>query len=314
VQVTITGLSATAANGGIVTITVAGSTPITVTIPASGSAQADVPAGTYQVSYAPPAGHVLAPGTSVPTSVTIVAGQLTAITVALVLSGFATPDILVNAGFESGWDGFKNFSSGDPNGATRAQDFAHTGQSSARFAWSPSGGDIGAEMAFSFSPADRLWVRFHFRVSSNVSTIWKFCRNRATGFGTLVGGLFVEDNTKIISWGFDAEMNAQTAGIGLTKAQVLDGNWHSIEYDYWRNGDPSGFPSVAFWFDGDPVSGSSAASPGSWQNGRLVAGQRGATVRVGMLQLMGTLNGGNSTSGQCNIDDFAISSVGRIGP
>src|SRR5688572_6281744 len=59
VQVTITGLSAGVANGGTVVITLPGGVPITVTIPASGSAQADVNAGTYAVVYTPPAGHVL---------------------------------------------------------------------------------------------------------------------------------------------------------------------------------------------------------------------------------------------------------------
>lgn len=227
---------------------------------------------------------------------------------------FAPPDILTNAGFESGWDGFRSFGAGEPTGVIRARDHARTGEVSAKFAWSPSSSDVGAQLAYAFRPQDRIWVRFHFRLTSAVSTSWKLCRNRARGFGSLVGGLFVESGARIVTWGFDSELGARTCGIGLHADDVLDGNWHSIEYDYWRNGDPSGFPSVAFWFDGDPVSGQAAPRPADWHEGRLVAGERSANARIGVIQMMGTLNGGNHTTGQCNIDDVAISSVGRIGP
>lgn len=309
-QVNVTGISATAPNGGTVVATPSGGSPTTLTVPVSGQLSAPLAVGSYSVAYTPPLGHSIGSGTT-PQNVSIAEGATVAI--AFGLNTFVTPDILTNASFETDWNGFKDFGSADPKTVTRANDFAHTGSFSARFIWTPAAGDTGAEMAFAFQGKDRVWVRFWFRLTSQVSTIWKFCRNREPGFGDLVGGLFVEANTKIISWGFDAELSAQTVGIGLTQAQVLDGNWHSIEYDYWRNGDPSGFPTVGFWFDGQPVSGTGAPSPGSWQNGRLVAGQRSSNVRVGMIQMMGTLNGGNNTSGQCNIDDVAISGAGRIG-
>lgn len=227
---------------------------------------------------------------------------------------FQRPDILANAGFETGWDGFTNFSRGDPVGVSRATDFARSGDFSARFQWSPHSADHGAQFAYAFAPRDRLHVRFHFRLTSQVSTIWKLCRHRQRGFGALMGGLFVERGPRILSWGFDTEVRAQTTGLGLTPGDVLDGKWHSIEFDYWRNGDPTGYPSVAFWLDGQSVSGSRAPGPATWHDGRLVAGERSTHVRIGLLQMLGTLNGGNRTAGQCNIDDVAISSVGRIGP
>ena len=110
--------------------------------------------------------------------------------------------------------------------------------------------------------------------------------------------------------------------IGLSEAQVIDGNWHTIEVDYWRNGDPSGQPSVGFWFDGaaigfpDGTTNIQYAGAGNssyWKGGRLYAGTRSSSVQLGYQEWLATLNAGNTTSGQVNIDRVSYSTAGRIG-
>jgi len=218
--------------------------------------------------------------------------------------------ILERATFADGWDGFANFGGGAPIGVTRDVDGA--GRSSAKFGWTPASRDVGAQFCYSFTPQDRVRTRFAFKLTSGVSTIWKFCRHREQGFGLLVGGLFVQTGTRILSWGFDAEAtNQQTIPVGVRASQVLDGKWHTIEYDYWRNGDPSGFPSAAFWFDGLPVAGPLVAgdapkSPVRWIDGRLNAGERRSTTKIGLVQMLGTLNANNTTSGECRVTDVSM--------
>lgn len=221
------------------------------------------------------------------------------------------PDLLDDASFETGWDGFTDFGGGPPVGVTR---FGQLGGRAALFQWSASRVDVGAQFARMFLPQDRICVRFEFQISNGVSTIWKFCRTREPGFNGLLGGLFVRNGARMITWGFDAEVSAQDIEIGIARDQVVDGGWHSIEFDYWRNGDPSGYPSVAIWLDGVRTVGTTRPpAPARWINGRLNAGERRGTARMGLIALMGTLNGGNATSGQCRVDHVSISSRGRIG-
>jgi hypothetical protein len=110
---------------------------------------------------------------------------------------------------------------------------------------------------------------------------------------------------------------------------VIDGNWHSVEVEFWRNGDPSGWPSAAFWFDGQPqylpdgtyvkYSCAQPAPPATcskayWQGGRLYSGARAASGSLGVMEWLATLNAGNTTTGQINLDNISISTLGRIGP
>ena len=99
---------------------------------------------------------------------------------------------------------------------------------------------------------------------------------------------------------------------------MIDGKWHSIQVDYWRNGDPSGQPSVAFWFDGAKLQGAPIEYAGSgnnsvWKSGRLYAGERAKTNQLGYMEWLATLNAGNTTTGQINIDRVSYSTTGPIG-
>jgi hypothetical protein len=165
---------------------------------------------------------------------------------------------------------------------------------------------------------DRVWVRFYFKLTSGVTTIQKFARFQSGASG----GLYLRQGDAIFAFAWDHEYTGAGASIGLTEAQVIDGNWHSIEFEYWRNGDPSGWPSAAFWFDGMPTSMPDGARAGGgeptnqsyWSGGRLYAGARSYSGQLQFIEMLATLNTGNTTSGQVNIDRLAISSLGRIGP
>lgn len=241
--------------------------------------------------------------------------------VTVVSEDFPTPDLLNNVSFESGWDGFEDWASGDPSGVTRETDLSYDGSTSVEFPWTPNpSSDIGSQFSYDFGDEDRVWVRFYFRLTAPISSIFKFARFFDTGFSNNYGGLFAGSGGNILTWGWDQENSAIVTEIGLQQADVADSNWHSIEFDYWRNGDPSGFPSVAFWFDGEQAIGSDptkyfgAGNSSVWSGGRLNAGERSLSSQISLITMAATLNAGNTTTGQVNFDRIAVSSTGRIGP
>jgi hypothetical protein len=182
-------------------------------------------------------------------------------------------------------------------------------------------------MAYNVGSTDHVWVRFYLRLTQPITTIMKFARFYNGVFGQNLGGLFLGSGSQIFAAGWDAEDASIVTPIGLSQAQVIDGQWHSIEIEYWRNGDPSGYPSMAFWFDGAPLylpdgtqvhlacgSGGGQCNKSYWLGGRLYAGERVYSGQINIMEWLGTLNAGNTTTGQVNIDNVAISTIGRIGP
>lgn len=239
---------------------------------------------------------------------------------------YQTPDILNNASFETGWDGWTDWSGNvPPQNVSRDTTQAYSGSYSVVRTWTPNpSADTGSQFIYSYTAVDRLWTRFYFRLTATISTYFKFWRHYDPLFATNLGGLWIgaDNNNGIIQAGWDQEDGSILTPIGLTQAQVINGAWHSLEVDYWRNGDPSGWPSMAFWFDNTPQSlpdGTAVTFQGSgnssyWSGGRLYAGQRVSSVKLGILEALATLNAGNTTTGQVNIDRVAFSSLGRIGP
>ncbi len=233
---------------------------------------------------------------------------------------FLPPNLVPNASFETDWDGLVNWSlSGPPTGVTRDNTTASHGSYSLLRTWVPSQTNTGAQATHTFAAQDRIWVRFYFRLTANISSFWKWSRTYSDKHIESFGGLFVRSGDEIIAWSFDQESSAVTNSIGLTEAMVLDGKWHSLEYDYWRNGDPSGEPSVAFWFDGKPISGVNPTkwfgnpNKAYWANGRLHAGERKSSAKISLIDWLSTLNSATN-SGQCNLDWIGVSNLGPIGP
>lgn len=250
-------------------------------------------------------------------------------------AAFQTPDIANNQGFETGFEGWTSWAGpgNDPdNGIVRDNTLSKAGSWSIKFPWTPNpGGDIGGHCIYNYGAVvsaakNRVWMRWYFRITQNISTTWKFWRYYDSGFNDPRGGIFIDSGSNIAKWGWDLENGGITTTIGLAEASVIDGNWHSFEVDYWRNGDPSGWPSAQIWFDGSvaaladgtPVEGQGAGNSSYWLGGRIYAGVRNTpssgNADIGYQQIMGTLNGGNTTTGQGNIDVISISSLGRIGP
>jgi hypothetical protein len=270
----------------------------------------------------------------------------TSLTINVTSGSFTAPNILDNASFESDWSGFTDWALNPAPfgpGLSRATDYAYKGQYSARQTWTPNpNGDTGSQMLYSIGAVDRVWVRFYFRLTAPNTSIMKFVRFYDPGFTTPFGGFFLGGNgsyicPSIVCAGTDVENGATSTWIGLSDAQMIDGRWHSLEIEYWRNGDPSGYPSMAFWFDGSQVSRpdsydvhySGSGNNSYWLGGRLYSGERDnnhANVKLGLIEWMGTINGGdptnpppngplgNTTSGQINLDNVSVSSLGRIGP
>ena len=173
------------------------------------------------------------------------------------------PDILNNASFETGFDGFSNWSfNGAPLGATRDSTTpAADGKVSLKHAWTPNpGADAGSKTASRLGGNyDHVWLRFSMRITAPITTIMKFARFYDAGFNANFGGLFLGSGDNVLTFGTTATRRTARSRprSASHKRSWIDGKWHSIEMEYWRNGDPSGNPTAAFWFDGAPVSATS---------------------------------------------------------
>jgi hypothetical protein len=257
---------------------------------------------------------------------------------------YPRPDILIrtevpdgNASFEGGYDGAFGPSYADPQYVTRDTADAYSGVYSIRHDWSPTpdaeGGCVfwfgrpDGATAWNMSPfaLNRCWVRFYLKVTNTISSVWKLAQFQSGGGG---GGIYMgadvnsTTGNNLFAWNWNNEyagVHNNSLGLGLTEADVI-GRWISLEIDYWRTGDPSGWPSVAIWFNNAPITWNLAgdASPNYAIGNRLYAGQRNDTDPNGPLlnffRFLGTLNQTNTTSGTARIDRVAFSSLGRIGP
>lgn len=282
---------ATVSATGLVSAIAAGSTSITATIGGT--------PGTAQVS----ATAAAAPGT------------------------FLTPNLVNNASFETGWDFFTNGSAATPTGVSRDGTHAYAGSMAVkRTLLANAGHDTSADLYYAFSygsawglptapqTLDRIYSRFWFYFDAPINGTFKFQIYEAAGFNGQFGGLYLHGG--VLAWVFTPEVNTQF--INLAPLSGLTNGWHSLEVDYWRNGDPSGNPTVGLWLDNVAITQSMGATPAPavWVGGRLSAGQRLSSAKIGTYNLLGILNGGpaNTIAGNVWIDRVAVSSLGRVGP
>lgn len=331
VRVNVTGLNVGAADGGsalIVRTDIGGQSPVPLQIGGSGTADLGVVVGTYEVTYTPPTGYNINQGVVNPQSVNATAGNIATTTFAVTVQAqqFPTPDIVNNATFETNFDSFVNGSFTAPSGVTRDTTRAFHGTNAVRKVLvMTSGSDVGSACYFPFYAGqpfmpvlaqqhDRAWGRFYFYFDAAMNGILKFQIWEAASFSGQFGGFYCEGGN--IGWAFIQEWNSQIHRF-VAISSLVNG-WHWLECDYWRNGDPSGFPSVGIWLDGNPVTSgiNNPPSPGVWTNGRLNAGQRGSSVKLGTFNILGVLNGtpNNTVAGNVWVDRVACSSLGRIGP
>jgi hypothetical protein len=303
-------------NGGTSVITISGTI--------------DVGNGTYTALITP-----VTTGTATTLSATIGGVAVTtAMPTFTVLAAFATPDIVNNADFESGFDGFTDNSGNPPSPSSgafsisRSTDQAKTGSFSMKSTYTATGTD--ASIAFhsvGFSQMTvfaRVWF---YRTGNLPDTHHKWIRFQTGGLNGVRGGMYLSSLTGGLTWAEASNSNIDISpGIGTPTANT----WHSIEVEYDRstwNVAGKG-PRVRFWYDGNvQVPGSqpgilnSTAFWGDDNGNATVAGPwlysgtaDSQAYPSGYLVFDDTYNGGNTQAGVSYYDRVAVSSLGRIGP
>ena len=133
------------------------------------------------------------------TGLTVTSGSIS-ITAA---GGFATPNILNNASFETGWNGFTDWTgaASSHRGVTRDNTIAAPdGSWSIKRSWIPNPTqDGGSQVLYHFGQTtsgggyDRVSLRFSFKLTSSITTIMKFARFYSADMGVNLGGLFIQN-------------------------------------------------------------------------------------------------------------------------
>lgn len=255
---------------------------------------------------------------------------------------FPVPDILNRASFElgifpayttpgdssAGGYGFgDNIYGATPNAGNatrfgRVTDQAHDGAYSIVYGFSPQGPGVERFSNFAWThpqPLDRFQSAFWcIQLGQTVGVALKFMRWAGPGWANYRGGVY--QTAAGLVWDFDAEDGAQQQIVWPSKATQFAGGWHHYEYDYWRNGHPSGYPAVRTYFDGVLQGFASQAPAGGstayWDDYWRVAGSRaaGAGNATGLryCEIMGTTNEQQNT-GEIYIDELSFGTLGRIG-
>jgi hypothetical protein len=217
---------------------------------------------------------------------------------------------------------------GTPTNVSRDATRAYRGSYSLRRSLPvTSGSDVNSSLYFGFYAGapwmpvpgisvDRLFTRFCFYLDAPFSGTLKLNIYQAPGFGEQFGGVYLAEG--FLGFWMAEWVHGGSAGIArIAPVSSLINAWHCIEVDYWRNGDPSGQPSAAIWLDGNQVTTGIGAPPppGRWSGGRLYAGRRDLTSRIGTANFMTVLNGvpNNRVPTTLWLDHIAISSRGRTG-
>jgi hypothetical protein len=246
---------------------------------------------------------------------------------------FAVPDLLNNASFETGWDGFVSWSYGTPSPATgtfslsRSQDVAHDGVWSVKSTFGATGVDANVQFAYPFGDHLDVYARVWFYISGAVpNNHHKWIRFQTAGFSGVQGGLYLASSTGGMTWcdaGTSPNSNVDMdLGVGIPTFNT----WHSIEVEYDRTGwNTAHGPRVRFWYDGavtvgptSPTSvtaywGDNSGVPNANGPWLYIGGPQGSAKPSNILIFDDTYNAGNSTAGTFYYDRVAVSTQ-RIGP
>jgi hypothetical protein len=110
------------------------------------------------------------------------------LTVTYSSSSFGVPDLLNNASFETGWDGFINWSFGTPSPAigpfsiSRSQDVAYDGVWSAKSTFGPNGTDTHVQFAYPFGDhLDVFASRLRDSTACREACIWQVAPGASRG-------------------------------------------------------------------------------------------------------------------------------------
>jgi hypothetical protein len=311
-RITVTGLGSASSGGAaqIVRTDIPGQSPMTVNVPSSGTVDTSLAAGTYQINYEPPAGLYLAAGGSPLKTATVTANQATTVTYEVTATPtFAAPDILNNASFETGWDGFTHVGwdgkTTAPSAMERSQDHAKDGTWSVKHAYGPGAGG-GTKFEYFHAAQSHVFMRFWFYHSGTWPTApVKFAR-------------FIFDNNDHYGWNNsgDAYLKLNLGGYFNTAVLVANLNdaWHYLEIEYNRNQFGADLPGWRCWIDGNlpvkPVMDSPLTFDSStgWINWNKTFPHD-----VVGFWFLDTINDPNSVNGTFYFDRIGASTQ-RIGP
>lgn len=334
-RIAVAGLGQDARTGGLVIASRIDSVtpPRIVPIPAGGIDSVSIPVGTYHVAYSTPPRYLLAPGSVNLRTAQVVAGHLTTASFQVQLdTGFAEPDLLDNASFETGWDGFMDWSlTSSPSPAagifsiTRSQDIAYDGAWSVKSTFGPSDLEQAVQFAYRFGNQVDVYARVYFYIAGNVPTNHhKWIRFQTSGFNGVQGGLYLATTTGGVTWADIASRPDANVDIPVGIGVPTFNAWHSIEVEYDRSAWNTPFgPRVRFWYDGAVTVGRNPRGTAFWGGDSGTPSVNGPWLYIGaparaltpsaILVIDDTYNAGNTNSGTFYYDRIAISTQ-RIGP
>ena len=224
---------------------------------------------------------------------------------------FAQPDLLNNASFETGWDGFQNNNGGPPDGTggatiVRSTEQTFGGSWTAKSTLPP--GQSANRFNYTYGTRGHVFVRFYYYATNHPTDNHKWIRFQQAGFGPLIGGLFTQDPGQVPHWSFFNSTPGNAANrfddLGLT----LFNSWHYWEIEYDNSN-----ARVRFWHDGVTTVPTVNPTSNNFINGGWLHSGGGPDVDPGMIVLDGTVNAGNVNTAVYYYDRIAISTQ-RIGP
>lgn len=219
---------------------------------------------------------------------------------------YATPDILDNASFESGWDGFVNGSLVTPSGfVERSTDRGYTGATSLKFAWNNNVIDQGAEVFYDIGASRahvfaRCW--FYMATAYPNGSGYKFFRYQDSSLGGISGIQILNGN---FCW-LDQSSNIIYGG-----APPSTDTWHSLEFEMDLTA-----RELRMWVDGSARTWTTKWSDPSNHytiNGETLSFDASAPVITPRYLDINRLINPTTNSGAAYFDRVAVSTQ-RIGP
>lgn len=258
VRVVVTGLEVGASGGGSASILrtdIAGQSPVTANVPATGQVDTGVLAGTYQVTYTAPAGYSIVGGVTNPVSLSVTAGVTSTATFGVTKNG-GTSDIY-ESGFEDGTAGsFINSAIQQlPLTGPWLLDIttAARGAKSIKQVYNQNAGNTGAPFFFTFpTPVQKVYVRLGYKQSSPFNSVGgvsnndvvKMIRFKRTPFGNMIGSFLIAGATSgpgkagAMFWSLDDLDTSPFLGSQFNNVGTFPGfntmldSWHWIEIMY----------------------------------------------------------------------------------
>ena len=255
-----------------------------------------------------------------PPSMVAVAASATAVALTPTFSAaggaFATPDLLDNASFETGWDAFHNWSGGDPSSTSastivRSTEQAFNGTTSAKVAIPSSGSEQGVQFNYTYGDRSSVFLRFYYYATNFPTSQLKWVRWQTAGFGEHPISLYTENSGQPAAISFESGTpfgNTNNFYNGMGNMSGFLNAWH-----YWEFEVDSSVARVRTWHDGVVQVPTPNGSSGNFVVGEYLHSGGGPMVGVGMITVAPTSNAPTGNAFDIYFDRVALSTQ-RIGP